>query len=84
MTADDWERIGEILGICKSARDEVKRLRERRCDDKVKETMLRHYVTEYSLASWKDLIKKLQQFHYSNAAEMVKVKYVHEGITKSN
>ena len=84
MTPDDWERTGEILGICKSARDQVKCLRERGCDTEVKETMLRHYVTEYPLTSWNDLIKKLQQFHYLNAAEMVKGKYICEGTRKSN
>ena len=85
MTPDDWERTGEILGICKSARNQVKCLRECGHNDEVKETILKHYVTEYPLASWKDLIKKLQQLHYSNAAEMVKGKYVHEGTTtKSN
>ena len=65
MTVDDWERTGEILGICKSAREQVKHLREQHHDDQVKETMLRHYVTEYPLASWEDLIKKLKQFQYT-------------------
>ena len=26
MTVDDWERTGEILGICKSEREQVKHL----------------------------------------------------------
>ena len=52
-----WERTAS-----KSTRDQVKYLRECGLDNKVKETMLEHYnyVTEYPLASWKDLIKKLQ------------------------
>ena len=64
--------------------DQVKVLRECGRDAEVKETMVRHYATEYPFASWKDMIKKLRHFHHLNAAEKVKEKYVPESTSNEN